>query len=157
MPELWKTVVLGLETRDKTPIRVELTRMPSLAGDKLECEAYKTQYKPPVVHRPAGPCRTYNCHGLTFGGRRGWIHSAEQVEQILKEDNYIEVRLADVLPGDVAIYRKAGVIEHSGIVVEKVTMVPKILSKWAKLHEAIHPLFDCPYADMQVSYYRVCD
>jgi hypothetical protein len=61
------------------------------------------------------------------------------------------------MAGDIAVYRRDGIIEHSGIVVEKPGLVPKILSKWGNLHEAIHFPFDCPYKDMIVTYYRISE
>jgi hypothetical protein len=145
---------LALETRRKSAVSNRLNREAPYDGMKLAVEQHKRDYVA-AVHRPVGPCNTYNCHGLTFGARRTWIHEPSEIQKILEEDDYIEVPLDKVMAGDIAVYRKEGVIEHSGIVVEKPGLLPRILSKWGNLHEAIHFPLDCPYKDMLVTYYRV--
>jgi len=151
-----QTTDLALETRRRTAISARLNRAPSPVGMKAAVQKHEKDY-PTATHRPVGPCNTYNCHGLTFGARRGWIHDPIEVQTILDEDDYSEVPFAAVMAGDIAVYRKNGIVEHSGIVVEKSGLNPKILSKWAMLHEAIHFPFDCPYSDMVVTYYRISD
>lgn len=75
----------------------------------------------------------YNCHGLTFAARRTCIEDVAAVERILKDDGYQQVPLDRVLPGDVVIYYRDGVIDHSGIVVE-LSEPPlyfhRVVSKW---------------------------
>lgn len=147
-------VELGLETRKKRAIKNRLDRSLPAAGLQLAVTHHRTNYLT-GKHRPVGPCNTYNCHGLTFGSRRTWIGGVDDIENILVEDDYKIVPFAEVMAGDIAIYRKDGAIDHSGIVVSKESLTVMVLSKWGNLHEVVHPVLDCPYNDCQVSYYRV--
>src|SRR5438105_3711220 len=126
---------LKLQTRRRTDIVNRLDRAPASDGSKMMAADYKKEFKT-AIHRNVGPCATFNCHGLTFGSRRTWIDGSKQIETILEDDDYKEIRYEQVLPGDIAIYTKDGQIEHSGIVVEAPSKLklPKILSKWANLH-----------------------
>lgn len=152
-----RTVELALETRLRTKVSNWIDRSSAHHGALQQVEDYKKKFRN-GQHRPVGPCSTFNCHGLTFGARRTWIDGSEQIERILIEDDYKKIEMREVAPGDIAIYRKDGLIEHSGIVVEKDNSplaLPKILSKWANLHEVVHFPLDSPYNDMEVTYYRV--
>lgn len=103
------------------------------------------------------PMGRYNCHGLTFGGRRTQI-STEAVNQILREDGYVEVPSTELKPGDAIIYwGPDGDATHSGIVVEKDMGlgIPRIVSKWGKYAEILHPANQCPYDFQAARYYRV--
>jgi hypothetical protein len=85
------------------------------------------------------------------------------VKQIINEDDYQPVSLADVLPGDVVLYvMPNGDIEHSGIVVGLVmlegshkTLDTWVVSKWGSAHEAYHRSSHCPWFDLRKEYYRV--
>lgn len=149
---------LLLQTRCKSDIANHMSRASPLDGMKLQIEAFKREY-PDACHRAVGPCATFNCHGLTFGSRRTWIGTSE-IQKILDEDEYVQIEYAEVMPGDIAIYRSEdGSVDHSGIVVEQQNGLrqPRILSKWALCHEVVHLPFECPYSDMQITYYRIKD
>ena len=87
----------------------------------------------------------YNCVGMVFASRRTWVEP-DYVMQFLEEDEY------ELLPnlferaelGDVVVYKKAGKIEHVGIIIERIdhpanaTSSFKILSKWGPWAEFIH-------------------
>jgi cell wall-associated NlpC family hydrolase len=74
----------------------------------------------------------------------------------LDDDDYVQVAKKDVKPGDIALFRKGGQIDHSGIVVEMVQIKgPRILSKWASLHEVVHFPWEGPYNECEVTYHRV--
>lgn len=110
----------------------------------------------------SGPTGMYNCHGLTFASRRTRIWNPVEVDKILRDDDYVEVDRADVLPGDVVVYYQNGDLQHSGTVVElgQVGSVPtpRIVSKWGNGQETIHSLNDCPYSTgATVRYYRIKD
>jgi len=145
---------LGLETRRKSPVENYMNRDMPAAGLSLQIEAYKKKF-PEALHRPVGPCNTYNCHGLTFGSRRTWIAKASEINRILEEDDYKVVGSKDVMPGDIAAYIVHGDVEHSGIVVEKTNKGPRILSKWGQCHEVIHLAWETPYDSSTVTYYRI--
>jgi hypothetical protein len=142
---------LALETRRKRQIENQIDREPSVEGFKAAVIDFRRKHTA-AIHRPTGPCKTYNCHGLTFAARRSWIGSPE-VGRILKDDDYEKV--SDVMPGDVALYVQDGDFSHSGIVVMVRMSVPWILSKWGECHEVVHAVMDCPYSKSTVSYYRV--
>jgi hypothetical protein len=93
------------------------------------------------------PSPLYNCHGLTFASRRTRIEKSIDVQTILSDDNYKEMEMKDVLPGDIVLYYSDnGDPSHSGVVVEYKTplLVPIIYSKWGNAGEFIHPLRHCP-------------
>jgi cytochrome P450 len=136
MPLLQLTSQLDLHTRCENQIENQIDRRPIRAGDQILVEDHKRNF-PNAVHRPVGPSRKYNCHGLTFASRRTWIWKPAEVAKILADDEYVRVELADVLPGDIVLYVQNGDIEHSGIVMS-LGPVPMILSKWGPAHEVVH-------------------
>jgi hypothetical protein len=73
---------------------------------------------------------------------------------VLADDEYKLIDVADVLPGDVVVYKQNGDAEHSGIVI-KPGFPPIVVSKWGSAHEVIHLANDCPYDSMQILYYRI--
>jgi hypothetical protein len=147
---------LDLSTRRQRHIRNMMNREPPLEGARLAIEQMKRDHKTAIHRDEVGPCNTFNCHGLTFGSRRTWIDRTADIQNILNDDDYIEIDRSKVKPGDIAIFRKNGEIDHSGIVVEVVEMRgPRILSKWASLHEVVHFPWEGPYNECQVTYYRV--
>jgi hypothetical protein len=60
---------------------------------------------------PAG--QECNCHGWVFAGGSAWVRS-EDVPTILDENRY--ERVSDPRPGDLVVYRHAGEVVHSGVV-----------------------------------------
>jgi hypothetical protein len=76
------------------------------------------------------------------------------VRRILEDDEYQEVTLQDLMPGDIVVYVQNGDAEHSGIVISGLP-IPMILSKWGPAHEVIHRVTDCPYNAAQINYYRI--
>lgn len=147
---------LGLDTRRQTHIENHMNRDKPFQGVSLEIKKHKENY-PNAVHRPVGPCSTYNCHGLTFGSRRTWIANASEIAKIIEEDDYEEVDRIDILPGDIAVYFVNGDAEHSGIVVKETDRGPLILSKWGSCHEVVHLVYEAPYDASSVNYYRVTE
>lgn len=148
---------LALETRHARPIENEINRAECDEGRMLAMRDLLRRH-PQSRPRTAVPSLAYNCHGLAFAARRTCIGS-EQVQQILTEDGYSEIGKADVLPGDIAIYRSPETFEimHSAMVVQCVEFLtgPLVVSKWGEMHEAIHLLSDCPYHPFNVSFYRM--
>ena len=158
MPILQLRSELALHTRRENQVTNEINREAIRACDVLQVEALKTKYSLPTRHRPVGPSRQYNCHGLTFASRRTWIQEAQEVRKILSDDEYEKITPPDeVMPGDIAVYFKDGDIEHSGIVVgiTRDLGVPVILSKWGVCHEVIHQVHTSEYDSRNVSYYRI--
>ena len=133
--------------------------------DKKECEEYKIKY-PEVMFVRNEPTPIYNCHGLTFGGRRTTIWQREAVKQILDEDNYNEISRSEVKPGDVMMYiePESGDYVHSGVVVHEIQAILGandsgrqlvIVSKWGKYKEVMHTETYCPYSPVGAKFYRV--
>lgn len=103
------------------------------------------------------PSGFYNCHGLVFASRRTCIHP-DDIGRILEEDNYQDIDVQRVLPGDVVLYEKPnGDIEHSGIVISKPSLtIPWVVSKWGSGGEFVHPALSCPYnREITLLYRRV--
>jgi hypothetical protein len=144
---------LKLETRRGYQIENEIDHRPIRAGDAMMLERHRIQY-PDGTHRPVGPSRKYNCHGLTFASRRTWIWKPSEIARILADDEYQQIDLHEVLPGDIVVYVQNGDAEHSGIVISVLPAL-KILSKWGPAHEVIHRVADCPYNAAQINYYRI--
>jgi hypothetical protein len=147
---------IDISTRRNRHIDNEINWEPAIAGELMRVRDEMRRWKNAIHRSDVGPCRTFNCHGLTFGSRRAWIHDPVDVQRILDDDGYVEMQRHKVMPGDIAIFRNDGTIDHSGIVVEvQEIMGPRILSKWAALHEVIHYPYEGPYADCVVHYYRI--
>lgn len=85
-------------------IQNEIDRTSPQAGSHIEMRSLKGKYLA-AVHRPVGPCSTYNCHGLTFASRRTQISQPSEVAKILADDDYTEISLKNVMVGDIAIYK----------------------------------------------------
>jgi len=105
-------------------------------------------------------CPRYNCHGMTFASRRTGIDAQVTIRQVLHEDQYGQVLVADVLPGDVILYYDdRGDVEHSGVVVETPALdpfgVPLVYSKWGKYKEMLHKANQCPYNFATAKYFRI--
>lgn len=118
-----------------------------------------SQYGPRVIPRTP-PLARYNCHGLTFAGRRTAIVETSVVSKILVDDSYSQISLDDVLPGDIILYYgEDGDIEHSGIVIvapsASLLRIPKIVSKWGMYAELLHYANDCPYNFGGAKYFRI--
>ena len=145
---------LNLHTRCENQIENVINRGPIRAGDQMMSDNMRRKY-PNATHRPTMPSRRYNCHGLTFAARRTWIWKPSEVSKILNDDDYTQVNLREVLPGDVVVYVQRGDIEHSGIVIANNGFIPLVLSKWGPNHEVIHRVNDCPYDAQEILYYRI--
>lgn len=154
MPILSLRSELNLHTRCENQVTNEIDRRPNRAGDSFEMEGYRRRY-PRCQHRPVGPSRKYNCHGLTFASRRTWIWDPAEIKKIVLDDDYENIPPSEVLAGDTVIYYSEGDAEHSGLVISVDELGPKILSKWGAAHEVIHRVRECPYDGSIVSYYRI--
>lgn len=74
----------------------------------------------------------------------------ESVPHIISDDGYRKLGEGEeVVPGDLAIYRTDGVLEHVGVVIEirKIgqAVLPQIMSKWGPGPEYIHSITRTPY------------
>jgi len=149
-----RTAELRLHSRCENQIKNEINREQRRFGDELAVDDWIQRY-PNAEHRVRSS-RKYNCHGLSFASRRTWIKDPEEIAKILRDDDYSEIPLAEIKPGDFAIYWKDGDYEHSGIVVEVAEnpKMAKILGKWGFCHEVIHWANDSPYSG-EIKYYRV--
>ena len=143
---------LNLHTRMKHQVDNEIDRTAPRPGDQIACQDYAAKYKA-ALHRPVGPSRAYNCHGLVFACRRTWIHESREISRILSDDDYQEVEFSKILPGDIVVYFKQGDAEHSGVVIN--SEGPKILSKWGACQEVVHKLWECPYDSDVRKFYRI--
>ncbi|MBI5949412.1 MAG: hypothetical protein HY875_14835 [Chloroflexi bacterium] len=99
----------------------------------------------------------YNCAGLVFAARRGWLTEDQQSEQKEGAADFGRVVLrileADglrrrgggepVREGDIVLYAHEGTIEHVGCVISRLDPVfrkPMVLSKWGDAGEYLHDI-----------------
>lgn len=116
-----------------------------------------------AVREVGPPSGRYNCHGLVFGSRRTNIpppgqDSADLLNQILQEDQYSLIPEDNVREGDVAVWRRAQDIDHTGIVAYVQREAPRTIfvwSMWGNLGEFFHRIGLTPYNDCTVEYWRL--
>lgn len=91
---------------------------------------------------------TYNCVGLAFASRRTCIEP-DYVQMILDDDGYVETLPAEVMSGDVLIYRdRTGEVSHVAVVVSHVPSIESgswrttVLSQWGSDGEYLHDSTD---------------
>lgn len=100
-----------------------------------------------------GPAREEtNCHGWVFAAGRYRVPGT-MVGIILSENGYAQV--ADVRPGDVAVYRSPeGVVLHTAVVRYVTAGMPILVEgKWGSFGVFLHPAESSPYG-AGVTYYR---
>ena len=118
---------------------------------------YKTEF--PNIKYRSKETANYNCFGMVFASRRCFV--IDDIGKILIDDNYSEVHLDKVLPGDIILYFSNHEIIHCGIVIEELNSEncwnPLVVSKWHCFSEVIHRLNECPYAKSTTGkkYYRI--
>lgn len=118
---------------------------------KIDLE-FGVGFDPSCVRR-VGPTTCYNCHGLTFASRRGWLND---VELVIKSERYRQLVPSDyIYSGDIIEYVKNQRTIHTGIVLhvtphdltcESISNgTVKVLSKWGQQGEFIHDFDKSPY------------
>lgn len=118
---------------------------------------YKNKY--PKIKYRSEETGNYNCFGMVFASRRCFI--IDNINNILKDDDYKEVHISKVLPGDIVLYFNNYDIIHCGIVIDtpskKNFWNPLVISKWYCFREVIHNMNDCPYSNSTTKrkYYRI--
>jgi hypothetical protein len=148
---------IELRTRTNTPID-NLQAWQYSAFEWAQLGENLSRFGAPFARKLGGCSPVYNCHGLTFGGRRTAVkESNEVIFSALKDDDFVEVPQDDVRPGDVILYLDhLGQVQHSGIVVDVPDRgVPKVWSKWGKGDEWIHHFGSCPYDSQFTKYFRL--
>lgn len=147
--------ILGLQSREGRDVENYFNSRLPIPGVQIASQNARQQYRS-GRHRPTEPSARYNCHGLTFAARRTAIEKPEEVEQLIREDEYQRVPRSEVVAGDIILYYQAGVVEHSGIVTETGALGQIwILSKWGEMHEVIHQPHDCMYDAEDLRFFRV--
>jgi len=109
------------------------------------------------------PSPEYNCHGMSFASRRTNIDKATVIRTILADDKYKRIdNIKETLIGDIVLYVSVsdGDIMHSGTLVlcehsDADLSNIRVLSKWGKYKEAIHPLRETGYKDYKLEFYRL--
>src|SRR6266446_4082298 len=87
---------LGLELELDSAMGLHIDNLQSDEITRLEMAEYANLERRfgDMVRPRTEPCPRYNCHGMTFAGRRTGISSPLTVRQMLHEDRYIEVAKA---------------------------------------------------------------
>jgi len=156
-----ESYTLKLQTCERNDIKNEQFR--SLTPVEVQAAGViETQYKLAIFKGNLTPI--YNCHGLTFASKRTWIYLDTEIEKILHDDRYIEIKNEkDVLPGDIVIYYDEKGVAHSGIVIQvdlpatlHDLIKVMVLSKWGKHKEVIHNVNYSPYSLSSIKkYWRI--
>lgn len=86
----------------------------------------------------------YNCVGMIFSSRRAWIE-IDELEQILADDFYRKISMAQLDAGDIVIYTRNGTRTHIGLIIfieREANEIRNIvvLSKWGADGEIEHDL-----------------
>lgn len=117
------------------------------------------------------PTICYNCHGLSFATRRGWLND---VSTVLSEESYRKLEMGEdeLISGDIIAYYKRNRdglrINHTGIVCVDASRAIndyldsgndytiKVVSKWGALGEYLHFYDKNPYYidDTLVEFFR---
>lgn len=125
-----------------------------MSRDEIDDKESRTLGKlDPKYHRDrTGPAsEVSNCHGWVFTGGR-WIITNGDVESILADNGYRTVERP--VPGDIAIYRKDGLVTHTALVRSaepgRTVMVE---SKWSWMGVFHHGVDQSMYGD-NFAYYR---
>ena len=127
--------------------RIPNARRPERPPDALAAAMQFIQGSHPNI-RLRSLTATYNCVGMAFASRRTCIEP-HHVQMILDDDGYKEVAPADVVSGDLVIYRdKHGEISHVAVVVSHAPDIAKgqwrtdVLSQWGSDGEYLHEITD---------------
>jgi len=111
------------------------------------------------------PSPEYNCHGMSFASRRTNIDKSNDIRIILNDDCYEKIDEKQTMIGDIVLYVSEGDgdIMHSGTIVfaehksGDLSHI-KVISKWGKYREAIHPVNETDYnklSSYRLEYYRL--
>ena len=153
-------IMLDLQTAEKNDIENE--QFGAISKYELsQISSFEQQY--PQAKFKGDPTAVYNCHGMTFASKRTGIFADSEIEKILKDDKYIEIKNErEVMPGDIILYYDETGISHSGTVIQThpgdhANDLPSIMviSKWAKHKEVIHNANYSPYSQGTKRYWRV--
>jgi hypothetical protein len=119
-------LLLYRPARESTPAELKAAEAQTFAAWGLAERAIRSA--------PAG--QDCNCHGWVFADGSAWVRS-EDVPTILQDNAYQHV--SDPRPGDLIVYRKAGAVVHSGVVL---TVGPDgrvlVESKFGRVGRFIH-------------------
>ncbi|QDU22785.1 MFS transporter [Urbifossiella limnaea] len=103
-----------------------------------------------VIRRQPADDRS-NCHGWVFTGGRYWVSGVE-VDQILDDNGYAQVTVPQ--PGDLVVYRTAGVVTHTGVVRYVTSGMPVLVEgKWGTTGVYLHEVGASVYG-AEFDYYR---
>lgn len=103
--------------------------------------------RPNVVLRSASS--HYDCMGLPFASRRTSISIDQWNDLIRDDDEYRQIQQGEAQPGDIVIYRLAGIVSHVAIVQDihfgaDGLLVMRLLSQWGYDGEYWHPVHEVP-------------
>lgn len=126
--------------------------------EKLEKDSIKSG-----VSFKGNPTPLYNCHGMTFASSRTCIINDDEIDKIIREDQFEQIYdiSNNLIIGDIAIYKGKSddTYIHSGIVIDICKDLFNqifVLSKWARFKVAIHEvnLYPKDTGDYYLTYYR---
>jgi hypothetical protein len=123
------------------PVAVLATPVSDSLLAEIEQEYRLTSSLSRKVIERADPDPTHNCYGWVFTAGRYWV-PFDMVDSILADNRYEQV--SNPSEGDLAVYRDAGVLVHTGVVLHTGDCT-LIESKWGPLGRYIHLPDDQPF------------
>jgi hypothetical protein len=151
---------LGLVTRlGKVIDNIQSWQLTTLDWNPISAEAIRSH---PNARRLSEACPVYNCHGLTFASRRTAV--TQELQPILDDDGYSEIREGEAREGDLAVYYEDGEVTHTGFVIGREKLIGsvtsvRVWSKWNRGPEMSHLLQECPYfrGEDNIKFYRMTE
>ena len=150
------SILLSTRLGREIPNSQDPDQAPGVAAKLLE--DLRRNY--PFARMRRAPTGLYNCHGLTFACRRTGIYDPEDIEKILKDDGYRQIKPMETQPGDIVMYRDGREISHTAAIIQvdcsnmlaggQATLV---VSKWGQGGEYIHVVKNDPYKDHEVTFW----
>ena len=151
-----ESILLSTRLGREIPNFQDLDQPPGIAARLVE--GHRRNH--PMATMRRAPTGLYNCHGLTFACRRTGIYNPEDIEKILKDDGYRQIKPMEAQPGDIVVYRDGRETSHTAAVIQverSNTLVGGqaiwVLSKWGQGAEYIHVVKDDPYKDHDVTFW----
>jgi hypothetical protein len=139
----------GIHFQTRRGTLVNLVSYPEEPPAKRGAYAKRYLQEFPEIRLRRDTTASYNCYGMVFSCRRGWVELGDVVT-ILPDDGYRKVMVQEQpVVGDVVVYRDSLIVEHVGTIVDVHQLggmsVPMVLSKWGPGPEFIHAVTRSPF------------
>lgn len=127
-----------------------LTSADYTAAEKAQLKAeYERVHSPAKV--VADATYRYNCHAFAHAARHAWFND---ITPFLRDD-YFQYTPGQLMVGDVCVYVKDNVIQHSAVItrVTAPNIILEVQSKWGRAPELLHSPTNVPRDYGTIKYY----